>query len=76
MELRDPEFAESLEGFIATSTLSQEKRLTSNHVCSLFRMFRSNTSSPPANQRIRVAIMQCVDFTPSFKCFLKIVNRR
>lgn len=66
MELRDPEFAESLEGFIATSTLTQDKRLPKHQVCSLFRMFRFKSSSPPTEQRIRVAIMQCVVFVISF----------
>ena len=33
MSFRDPEFCESLEGFIATSTLSEEKLLPKHQVC-------------------------------------------
>ena len=32
MSLRDPEFCESLEGFISTSTLYEEKRLPQEKV--------------------------------------------
>jgi hypothetical protein len=33
MSLRDPEFCESLEGFISTSELTQEKQLPKPQVC-------------------------------------------
>jgi hypothetical protein len=33
MSLRDPEFCESLEGFVSTSELTQDKQLPKHQVC-------------------------------------------
>lgn len=56
MSLRDPEFCESLEGFIATSTLEKEKKLPENKVS---KKSEADTLLLTITfQRIRVAIMQ------------------
>jgi len=57
MSLRDPEFCESLEGFIATSELSEEKRLPKHQVC-FHRIMPKFVRLDLHFQQIRVAIMQ------------------
>lgn len=64
MSLRDPEFSESLEGFISTSELTEEKKLPAHQVC--FHLSVSRTVASKTSVLANACRNHAVNTTPQF----------